>query len=383
MSARLEEIESRKMEIRSVLDSEAEVNLEEIEIELRTLDEEKKTIESRAKIAQGIQAGIVNAKTIEKPREERKMDVSVMSPEEVLNSTEYRSAFYKKLQGKELSEVEKRSLTTGAGSAADAVPTTTLDLVYDKLRQSVALFPYISVSYVKGNMSLVVANAKNNSSWHVEGNLISGTDDTVSKVSLTGYELVKLVQISKAALAMSISAFESYIVDEIARRMAIAIETAIISGAGTTEPTGIANGVTFNSSNSVQYTTLSFDNIMDGFKLLPTLYHNNALFTMNRNTLFGGLRKIKSSDGLPIFTYNAQDKAAMSILGYPIVLNDQVPDDVIYFGDFKYYHMNFSEGVSIEKSTDSSFKNALIDYRGTLVADAKPTLNEAFVKLYK
>ena len=44
---------------------------------------------------------------------------------------------------------------------------------------------------------------------------------------------------------------------------------------------------------------------------------------------------------------------------------------------------NLPEGIAIEASTQSSFKSGRIDYRAMAIADCKPIVSEAFVKLSK
>jgi HK97 family phage major capsid protein len=183
---------------------------------------------------------------------------------------------------------------------------------------------------------------------------------------------------------MTIDAFESYISAEIGRQLSIAFENAIVNGDGSGEPTGILAGITWNANNTSDYTTsLGYDDLVDALALLPTMYHQSAVFVMNRKSLFGGLRKIKASDGQPIFTYNPQDRAAMAILGYPVVLNDYVPDDTILLGDFSYYRLNFSQAPTIEASREAGFASGKTVFRGLAVADGKPALAEAFVKIVK
>lgn len=377
---RLQEIEQRKLEIRQLLENDKEVNLEEVEAELRSLEAEKKDIEKRMTIAKEIQAGKEDVKVIEK---EERRDFN-MNINELVKTNEYRSAYLKNLQGKTLDEVEMRALTTAQNSAGAAVPETTLNKIIDKLRQTSALFNRINVSYVPGNLSLVVANAKNAAAWKSEGTDGTPADDTVTKITLSGYELIKLVEISAAARAMTIDAFEDYITNEIGRQLAIAIENAIINGDGTGEPTGILAGISWDSSNSKTYSSaIDYDTLMDALALLPTMYHPNAVFVMNRKMLFSGIRKIKAQDGQPIFTYNAQDRAAMTILGYPIILDDYMPDDTIILGDLSYYYMNIPQRPEISASLDAGFKSGKIVYRGLMVADGKPALSEAFVKIYK
>jgi hypothetical protein len=380
---RLAEIEARKLEIRDMLSSDAEIDVDAIDAEIRALESEKSEIEKRNTLAQQINIGEVAATPIIKPETEER-GVQHMDREQLLASAEYRTAFFKQLQGKSLTDVEQRALTTGAGSAGAAVPTQTLGQIIDKIQQTTALYNYITVSFVPGNLSLVVANAKNAANWKAEGTDGTPADDTVVNVNLGGFELIKLVEISAAASAMTIDAFESYISAEIGRQLAIAIENAIVTGSGSGEPLGVLNGVTWGAGNSSLYgANLGYDELVDGLALLPTAYHNNAIFVMNRKSLFTGLRKIKASDGQPIFTYNPQDRAAMSILGYPVVLDDFVPDNVILLGDFSKYYLNFSQAPTIETSREAGFKSGKTVYRGLAVADGKPALTEAFVLIAK
>lgn len=196
--------------------------------------------------------------------------------------------------------------------------------------------------------------------------------------------MIKLVEVSAAAQAMTIDAFESYIASEIGRQMAIAVENAILNGTGSGQPTGVLTGVTWGSNNSTTWAAgaaVSYDNLVDALALLPTMYHNNAVFVMNRQMLFGGIRKIKTTDGQPIFTYNPQDETRNAILGYPVIVDDYMPDNTILLGDFSYYYWNFSQAPQIETSREAAFRSGKITYRGLAVADGKPALAEAFVKI--
>lgn len=381
---RLQEIEQRKAEIRSLLEGADPVDLDGLEKELRELNEEKSQIEKRYAMAKGIDAGFVPVQII--PQENEKRGVHSMEVIDIRDTAEYRSAFLKNLQGKELNDVEKRALSTAANSAGAAVPTQTFNSIIDKLRQTSVLFTRISVSFIPGNISFVVANAKNAAAWKVQNNAGTAADDTVVNVNLSGFELIKLVEISAAAQAMTIDAFEAYIVAEIGRQMAIALENAILNGTGSGQPTGILSGVTFNASNSLTWAanaSVAYDNLVDGLALLPTMYHPTAVFVMNRKTLFSGIRKIKATDGQPIFTYNPQDAARAAILGYEVIVDDYIADDTILLGDLNYYRMNFSLNPTIESSRDAGFNNAKTTFRGLAVVDGKPVLDEAFVKISK
>lgn len=384
---RLQEIEERLSAIKGEIDAEG-ADLDALEKEIKSLKEERKAILDKADKRKALLDDVANmpARVIKdfKPgMEERKTE---FTKDNVLEAVEYRSAFLKTLQGKDLSEVEQRALTTAINSAGAAVPKITLNKIIEKLQQTSVLFSEITVSYVPGNLSLVVANAKNAASWKAEG--VDGTpvEDTVVNVNLTGYELIKLVEISAAAQAMTIDAFEAYIAAELGKQMAIAIENAIISGDGDGEPTGILEGVTFTAGqNLVEWAAsgkVDYDTLVDGISSLPTMYHQNACFCMNRKML-GEVRKIKDDLKQPIFVYNPQDAAKNAILGYRVIVNDYMPNDTILFCDHSYYYMNFAQSPTIESDRSVGFRSGKITYRGLAVADGKPSLGEAFVKIAK
>jgi HK97 family phage major capsid protein len=388
MLKRIKEINERAKAISTEMRADG-ADFEVLSAEVDKLTAEKRNLETQLKIMD-IEEGAGEARSFGmfnfNAQPPQKRNFESMSKEELLDAPEYRSAFLKNLQGKSLNEEEQRALTTAAGSAGAAVPTTTMNKVINKLQQTSILFPLINVSYIPGNLSLVVSNAKTASNWKSEGTDGVAGDDTVIKVDLAGYELIKLVEISAASSAMAIDAFESYIVDEIGRQMSIAIENAILNGPGGNQPTGILSGITWNAGNSVTWPAaakVDYDTLMDGLALLPTLYHNSACFCMNRKTLFAGVRKIKDDLKQPIFTYNPQDRAAMTILGYPITLNDYMPDDTILLCTPEYYYMNFSQPIELSSSREAGFKSGKITYRGLAVADGKPALAEAFVKISK
>ncbi|MEB9100233.1 phage major capsid protein, partial [Bacillus cereus] len=48
-----------------------------------------------------------------------------------------------------------------------------------------------------------------------------------------------------------------------------------------------------------------------------------------------------------------------------------------------YMGYNMPQGVMIETSRESSFKSGLVDYRAMAIADTKPLVPEAFIKLSK
>ena len=85
----------------------------------------------------------------------------------------------------------------------------------------------------------------------------------------------------------------------------------------------------------------------------------------------------------PVIIQDTQTDKVGKILGFEVFVDDYIPDDTIYFGNFQYKGYNMVDGIAVEASTQSSFKSGRIDYRGMCIADCKPIVTEAFVKLSK
>lgn len=371
MEKRLKMIEERISEIAKEYETR-NLNAEEVNAfkeEVKKLREEEQELRNKIELARQLED---SSEEIEKG-EKRNMNYTV-------ESKEYRSAFLKELMGKKLNEAEERALTSVSGSAGGAIPTQTMNQIIDKLAQTSVLFDKVSVSYIAGNVSFVVANAKNDASFKAEGTDGTAKDDTVTTVSLTGHELIKLVEMSAKVSVMSIDAFESYIVAEIGRKMAIAIENAILNGTGTDQPTGLLHSGQITNTGEFTMAGMTYKDLVGMLAKLPTMYHQNAVAIMPRELFFNEIIGMTTDQGEPVVVQNPQAPMQFNVLGYPVVIDDYMPEDTIIFGDLKYYKLNFAQNPTIESDKSAGFKSGKTIYRGLAIVDGKPALSEAFVK---
>lgn len=320
---------------------------------------------------------------------------------DIFSSPEYRSAFYKTLLGQELVDGEKEvyaraldiakaerradafSTTT---SAAAVLPTETLDQIIVKARQMGGLISVCRNFAIPTNLTVPIATPSGKAAWHVEGSLVTAEDAAANmgKVSFSGYEILKVFSLSAAAKQMSISAFESYIIDELNASTMQTIADSLVNGTGSDQGTGVLSGITWDATNSLTFPLAglpSYDNFTKMLSMLKRGYNAGAAFAMNNATFYNNVYGIKDSMGRPIFMNDPQKGDGGYILGKPCVIDDFFPDNVILLGNFNYMGFNIPQGIMIEVSRESSFKSGLIDYRALAIADTKPLVNEAFVKL--
>ena len=363
---RLTEIETRKEEIRVMMEDEkAQIDLKSIKEELRSLTEEKKDIESRQEVAKMLQSNEIQARRLGGGQDDNsKLDE---------NSEEFRSAFFKNLQGKELTEMEKRALTYTTSTAGAVIPTKTLNRIVEKLEQDSVLFPLVEHYNIPGNLTIGVEDESSECEWTKEG--VSGTakEGKIKPITLAAYQVCKFVSLSAQITKMSIDALENFIVNSLTRKLRRAVDKAILAGTGKDEPTGITNGMTFKTVSKLDYDTIS-----DIDAELNSEYSKNAVYVMNKKTR-NLVKKIKNEIGDPIYVKDASAGIGGVLDGYPLIIYDKMPDNKLILGDFSQYIFNFADNPAIDKSKDAGFYQNAEVYRIAALGDGKPVMQEAFV----
>jgi HK97 family phage major capsid protein/HK97 family phage prohead protease len=304
---------------------------------------------------------------------------------------EYRSAFFKTLQGRDLTDPEQRayaaaqaekradSFNTLSNSAA-VVPTKTLNEIVRQVEGVNGLFREVRLFSVPSNMAIPVGVPTDLAAWHTEGETVERKNVSATNVTFTGRELMKVLSMSAAVKRMELSAFESYLTEELRGSIADAIGAAIVSGTGSGQPTGILSGVTWSKANTITTAALTADNLLAAIALMPAGYAAGAKFAMSTATLFSQVYTLK--DGNQAYHFTDTEKGGVHrLFGFPVVLDDNIPAGTILFGNFRYYGVNLPSGVAVEMSRESGFTSGLIDYRALCIADGKPIVPSAFVKV--
>jgi HK97 family phage major capsid protein len=381
---RRKEIADRKAEIRKLITDDDNADMEALEKELRELNEEDEGLERRQSIERMLNSG--NQST---------PPMSVTNPvqrsaEEPDGEKLYRSAWLKTLQGKALDEAEKRAYTTAANSALPIIPETTANQIIKKMYEVAPIIQRCKIFHVPGNFKFAVEDVNEDAAIHAENAAITAASDALKSVSLTGYEVVKLVKASRACSAMALSAFESYIVEVVAENLARKIEYYIFAGTGSSEPGGVkiagkgASGAYTDGTDQITVTksgSLTEANVVALYGMLGNGYERNAVWTMRKATFFSDFFPLmdKSKNNLIEFA-----NGKYYIMGAEVYFTGSVPANEAYLGDFSYIIGNYSQDITVVKSEHSGLATNSIDFLGSCVFDSKPAAGlGAFVHLAK
>lgn len=395
------EIEKRAGEIKGTIDTDANADITTLNIELSGLHQAKENAQTKQPGAQPnaddpAQRSAFNPIT--------GMSFETRASQEategdVFASAEYRTAFFKNLLGQKLTsfednafkramnivETEKRAdAFNTVTSAAAVLPTTTLNEVIKKARTMGGLLSVCRSFNIPTKISVPVGTPSTKAAWHTEGTAVASETNTTTSVAFNGFEILKVFSISAAAKKMSISAFESYIIDELTNCVMECIADSTVNGTGIAQGTGILTGITWDATNSTTFSKtagLAYKDCTKVVALLKRGYASGAKWAMNNATLYNLFYGLVDTTGRPIFITDPKSESIGKILGFEVVVDDNLADEVILFGNFQYMGYNIPEGIIIEVSRESSFKSGLIDYRAMAIADTKPIVGEAFVKL--
>lgn len=386
----VEEMEARAAAINADIDSNPNADIEAYNIELRGIKEAKENVELRS-ATQAAGLNLITGRSL-KGEEPKTFEGDVEA------TPEYRSAFYKTLMGQKLNDSEKAAFNAVVEKRADAfssstdvaaaIPTQTLNEVLKKARTMGGLIAEARAFHMPANIAIPVGTPSSNAAWHTEGAAVETEKLTIGSVTFGGYEIIKIFSISAKVKTMTISAFESYLVDELTACVMGTINTALISGTGSGQGTGLETGVTWvDDTNAIKVAktgSFTYANVVAVVALLKSGYSQGAKWAMNNKTLYNVFYGMEDNNKRPIFIADPKNESVGKILGFDIVIDDNIDDNVAYLGNYsKYLGYNMPMGISLESSRESSFKSGLIDYRAMAIADCKPLISEAFVKLYK
>ena len=361
----IEQIEERLAACNGEIDAASGDALTALETEVEELTAERQQrledAQKRQKLRTDIAAGKISGTIIEeRNQEEKKMETKTFA----IDSAEYREAFLLGLQGRELT-TEQRAAVNGAA----AIPTQTMDKIIHKLELN-PIINAVDVTYIPGNVSYPVESAAADASWLPMATDSTDSEDGLDPVNLGAFKLIKTVEITADVAAMAINAFESWLVARLANKIQKAVAAGIVAGTGSAQATGLSKRT---ADGTYTKAGITFTDVMKIIAALPTEYAAGASFVMSRASFYGQVLNIQDTAKHPIVVADAQAPAKFTILGYPVIIQDQAGTD-IFFGDLKEaYKFNFAKAPEIRSDDSVGFRKGSTVYRAMALADGKPT----------
>lgn len=372
----LEQVETRKAEIKALVDGNVEgSDFEALSAEVDQLESRKAVLieEQRKADIEAVAKGAgEDMKEITMPEVKKMANI-----EEIRNSKAYVEAFAKYIKtGK---DAECRALLTElATDGVLPVPS----FVEEEIKvawEEEKIVAGAKKTYIKGILRSGFELSASPATVHEEGDDAPSEETLVlGIVSMVPASIKKWITISDEALDLGGEAFLRYIYDELTHQIAKALADA---GVGAIENAPATSGATAVGVPVVEVDTIAADTIAQAIAQLSDRA-SNPVIIMNKQTL-PAFKAVAYSAGYPIDVFE----------GLEIIFNNTIDaysdaeagDTYVIVGDLNGLHYNFPNGDDITiKYDDLSLAEAdLVKIVGRAYAAVAVDMPGAFVKVAK
>lgn len=186
-----------------------------------------------------------------------------------------------------------------------------------------------------------------------ENATITAQDATFASITLKAYMYTsKLIAVSWQLMQDSAFSVENVVADIAGERLGRIWNTHFTTGTGSSQPNGVVTAATLGKTGTTGQTgSVIYDDLIDLIYSVDRAYRQGSKFMMNDASI-KVVRKLKDSQGLPLWQTSLQAGEPDNLLGYPVVPNNDVATMAanaksILFGDFKKYKIRRVRGGSL------------------------------------
>lgn len=297
-----------------------------------------------------------------------------------VDSPEYRSGFLKEMLGQELTAEERSATeyvaTTGdtTHGAAYVLPREMLNTIWDLIDEQHSILADITM-YRTGTILEIAKRTGITQGDADDVNENAANDDEINefvKVTLSGKDFSKHVDISYAMQKMSVDAFEAFLTNEIADRIGAALANDVIAQINT-DYDSTHNAVSTTSANKI-----AWGDIAGAMATLKNAL-GGAVVYGSRATIYNFLVGMVDTTGRPLYQPNAQAGAEGTLIGCPVKVEDGITGNVLLIGYPKQVVGNMIQDIMVE--SDRNIKKHVITYAGYARFECKLIAPAAFAKL--
>ena len=287
------------------------------------------------------------------------------------DTDEYKKAFMayvltgRKIPG-ELTNADANTKTSDVGAA---IPTTTLQKIYEKMESVGMILPRVTHTSYKGGVTVPTSSAKPTATWVAEGEGSDKQKKALGSITFAYHKLRCAISMSLEVSLVTYPMFESQFVANVAEAMVKAEEKAIIDGSGSGQPKGVLKETVVTGQNidiAAATTALAYTDLVKAEAALPQAYDADAIWCMTKKTFFEQIVGMVDDNKQPVarVNYGINGKPVYSLFGREVLLvGDYLPsftasvtaDTVFAFiFNFKDYLWNENLGLTFRRYTDNT-----------------------------
>jgi HK97 family phage major capsid protein len=270
---------------------------------------------------------------------------------------------------------EKRDvIKTQTGSP---VPTSFYDQVIGLARLAAPVLATSTVLNTNGGENLQIPSQAQYSTAAIvgEATAIAESDPVFNSfITMSAYKYSFLVQVSREMIEDAGVDILSFIASQAGAELGFRVGAALTTGSGTNEPKGIVTASSVGGT-AAGTAVLAGNELIDLYYSLNGAARNlpNVGWMMNGKTI-ASVRKIKSTDGIYLFSPSLAVDVPDTLLGKQIFENPSMADlanasKSVIVGHLPSYYVRQVGGIKIDVSDDFAFSADLRTFRCTFRVD--------------
>lgn len=274
--------------------------------------------------------------------------------EKTTEETETR-AFEAYIRG-QINETRSGEQNVTMGNNGAVIPVTIANKVINTIKDISTVFSRATMYTVKGTLKIPVwgnANSTHNITVGYQEEFTDITADAgkFTSVDLGGYLAGALSLIGKSVINNAQVDVVSFIVTEMARKIAEFLEHELLVGNGSNAAQGIATGCT-NTLITAAATAITADELITLQSKVKQAYQKDAIWIIG-NDAFTAIKKLKDGDGNYLLQNDFTKEFPYTLLGKPVEVSDNMPSieanaKTIIYGDMTGLSVNMREGIEIQ-----------------------------------
>lgn len=291
--------------------------------------------------------------------------------------------FYVPYEVQKRADAQKRDMTSaGASGSQYLVATENLTGSFVDLLRNRALVAQLGARMLTGlvgNVTVPKQTAASTAYWlSTESTAITESQPTIGQLSLTPKTVGAYTELSRLMLLQSDPSADSLVVDDLAKVIALGVDSAAIAGSGAAgQPTGVLNT---SGIGSVTGTTLGYAGILEfqtDVAAANALAANCAYVTTPAVASLLAQRQRFTSTDTPLWTGNVLDG---QVSGFKAASTNQMSSATMLFGDWS--QIVIGEWGTLEIATSNSegsnFKAGIVAVRAFKTVDVGVRIAAAF-----
>lgn len=322
-------------------------------------------------------------KTIEAKREARSLtmmdDETPKTPEE---KEEKRSTEELEARAFETYLREQRDGEMAKGDNGAVIPQTIANRIIDTVKQVAPIYALTTKFNVKGKLQFPVAKGSITTGYQTEFTDIASSAVSFENVELDGYLIGALSKVSVSLINNAQFDIVGYVVNKIAQSIAEFLEKELIKGAtnikGITDKSYEGKGVV--KVETATKDVLTADDLIDTQAALKMNVQDGCAWLMNQ-AMLTKVRKLKDGNQQYILNPDLRTGFGFMLLGKPVMISDEMPNDTIVYGNWSAMYVNIHEDINIRQLNEVYAAQHGVGFVAWAELDAKLVEQDKFAKL--